>query len=337
MNQGAIITDLATHVPEAVLTNAMLAEETGKWSAEQIFEKTGVRERHIAAEGELASDLAAHAAQKLFDNGVVSPEEIDFLIFCTQAPDYILPTTACLLQQRLGLRRSCGAFDVNLGCSGFVYCLSLAKGLIESGQAGCILLLTGDTYSKFIHPKDASVRTLFGDGAAATLIRAGERGIGEFIFGTDGRGGRHLTVPAGGLRSPSTPETCVEVEDADGNVRSQENLYMNGREIFRFAITSVPKVVKGLFEKTGWSTEEIDYLVLHQGSRIMLDELVRKLKMPQEKVPYAFETIGNTVSSTIPFVLEDLVRNDRLRSGHRLFLVGFGVGYSWAGASLTWA
>jgi 3-oxoacyl-[acyl-carrier-protein] synthase-3 len=336
----AVIASLATHVPAGVLDNAALAARLGHWTEEEIFAKTGIRERHVAAPEECASDLAFAAARQLIDSGRLHPSAVDAVLFCTQAPDFLLPTTACLLQDRLGLRRDVVALDYNLGCSGYVVGLALAKGLIESGLARTVLLLTADTYSKFIHPLDRSVCTLFGDGAAATVLTASdhaEAGLGAFVFGTDGRGGDQLIVPTGGARRPRTPESAVPAADADGNWRAEDNLRMNGREIFRFAITTVPKAVADLLAKSGYTPETTDYLVLHQANRYMNEELIRKLRWPPEKAPLRLETLGNTVSSTIPFVLEELLATGRLTSGRRLLLVGFGVGYSWAGCALTWA
>lgn len=336
---NAVISAVVSHLPETVVTNQDLAARTGGYSAEEILAKTGIHERRIAAEDECASDLAVKAAEKLFAAGKATPDEIDYVLFCTQTPDYFVPTTACVIQDRLGLKKSCGAIDFNQGCSGHVIGLSLAKGLIESGQARCVLLLTGDTYSKLMHPQDRSVCMVFGDGAAATLVRAheGPGGLGGFTFGTDGRGGKHLIVPAGGLRRPRSPETAVAEQDADGNVRAAENLYMNGREIFRFAITTAPRSVRAALEKQAWNMEDLDYLVLHQPNRFMLDELAKRFKTTPETMPYVFEHCGNTVSSTVPIVLERLMEEDRLRPGMKLVLCGFGMGYSWASCGLEWA
>lgn len=336
----AVIQSLATHLPAAVLSNDDLAARLGVWTSAQILEKTGIRERRVAAPDETAADLAFAAARKLIDSGRLNPASVDALLFCTQAPDHFLPTTACLLQERLGLPRTILALDYNLGCSGYVAGLALAKGLIESGLARTVLLLTADTYSKFIHPQDRSVCTLFGDGAAATVLAASDApgaGLGAFLFGTDGRGGSQLIVPTGGARRPRTPESAVPATDADGNTRSADNLYMNGREIFRFAITTVPRTVTQLMEKAGLTPATVDHLVLHQANRFMMDELVRKMQWPPEKAPMRVENLGNTVSSTIPFVLEEMAADGRLTPGKRLLLVGFGVGYSWAGCDLTWA
>lgn len=333
---GARIAAVATHLPDRVLTNAQLAELYPAWPAEKILEKTGIRERRVAAADETAGDLAFQAAEKLFASGECAREDVDFLILCTQAPDYLLPTTACLLQDRLGLGRYVGALDVNLGCSGFVYGLALAAGLIAAGAARNVLLLTADTYSKFIHEGDKSVRTLFGDGAAATLVSAsGEGAVGPFVFGTDGAGGKDLIVEAGGFRTPRGIDTGTAVEDAQGNVRSREHLFMHGANVMNFSLREVPRTFTRLLELGGVDKAEVDHVVLHQANKFMLDALQRKLGLPAEKVPRLYEDVGNTVSSTVPFVLADLRRNGQMAPGKRIAMIGFGVGLSWAGALIV--
>jgi 3-oxoacyl-[acyl-carrier-protein] synthase-3 len=322
---------LASYLPEAVLANDALAALYPGWTAEKIFEKTGVRERRIAAPGETASDLAYQAALRLFEKSGVTPDQIDFLLFCTQAPDYVLPTSACLLQDRLGLPTTCGALDFNLGCSGFVYGLALAKGLIETGAARRVLLLTADTYSRFIHPLDKSVRTLFGDGAAATLIEAVEADramIGPFVFGTDGRGAPNLIVPTGGARRPPDAASAIEAEDESGNIRSADNLLMKGPEIVSFTLKAVPPAIERLLADAKLTMDDIDLFVFHQASAFILEKLRKKIGIPPERFAIKLETCGNTVSSTIPIALEDQLG---AQAGERLaMLVGFGVGYSWA-------
>jgi 3-oxoacyl-[acyl-carrier-protein] synthase-3 len=326
---------IATFLPETVLSNEELARVYPDWPAAKILEKTGIRERRIAAEGETAADLAFAAAVKLFDTGKVDRSEIDFVILCTQAPDYVLPTTACILQERLGLRRNIGAFDMNLGCSGFVYGLAVAGGLIEAGAARNVLLLTADTYSKFINPGDKSVRTLFGDGAAATLVSSSEGSeMGPFVFGTDGSGAEDLIVKAGGARMARSVQSSVETAEA-GNTRSADNLYMNGPRVMAFALREVPRTYKRLLELTGTTSDDLDFLVLHQGNGFMLDALQKKLGLSDQKVPRYYETVGNTVSSTIPFVLENIIRSGHMAAGERIMLIGFGVGLSWAGTVLV--
>lgn len=331
------IKDISVYTPENILTNSELSSVYPEWSEEKIFEKTGIKIRHIAAVDETAGDLAYKAAKQLFDNGVIRPEDVDFLILCTQAPDYFLPTTACILQKRLGLNTSVGALDVNLGCSGFVYGLSLAKGLIETGSAKCVLLLTADTYSKYIHPLDKSVRTLFGDAAAATLIVAEECEnsmqpfIGPFVFGTDGRGAKNLIVESGSARLSKSASTCVEVSDASGNTRTVDNLYMNGAEVMNFSLKEVPKAASELLEKAKISENEINFFVLHQANKFMLEALRKKMKIDSSKMPIFVEEYGNTVSSTIPIALYEMKKNSLIKPGVKMMLLGFGVGYSWAG------
>ena len=338
MVDTAKIADIAGHVPSQILSNEDLAALYPAWPADKILEKTGIRTRHIAAAGETAGDLALAAARQLFAQGKVRAEDVDFILLCTQAPDYILPTTACVLQHALGISTRAGALDVNLGCSGYVYCLSLAKGLIETGAATCVLLLTADTYSKVIHPLDKSVRTLFGDGASATaVVRSDDPApaIGPFVFGTDGGGAQHLIVPAGGFRQPRTAQTSIEVRDASDNVRSAEHLYMDGAEVMTFTLREVPRVVNTLLDKAGLAKDEIDYFVMHQANQFMLNALRKKLNVAPERVPICMEHVGNTVSSTIPLALECMRGDGRLALPKRLMLIGFGVGLSWAACLLS--
>lgn len=335
---SARIAAIATHVPDRVLSNADLAADFPDWPEEKIFDKTGIRERRIAAPNETALDLAVDACATLFDRRPDLRATIDFLILCTQAPDYILPTSACVLQDRIGLPTSIGALDVNLGCSGFVYGLSLAAGLIASGAAGSVLLVTADTYSKYINTHDKSVRTLFGDGAAATVITgdtAGTASIGPFVFGTDGSGADRLIVPAGGFRLPRSSETAVESGDRSGNVRSSNNLFMDGGAVLNFTLREVPRTFRRLLDKADLTPSDLSAVVLHQANKFMLDTLQKKLGLDDAIVPRYYETIGNTVSSTIPFVLENELDAGRLAPGSRIALIGFGVGLSWAAALVT--
>ena len=335
----ATVAAIEYHFPEHRLTNEQLAAEFPEWSVEKIEEKTGIAERRIAAEGECASDLGVAAARKLFDSGACSPADIDYILFCTQSPDHFLPTTACVMQQRLGIPTSAGALDFNLGCSGFVYGLGLAKALVETGQATNVLLVTAETYSKFIHPKDKSVRTLFGDAGAATLVRgvAGDDAfIGPFVYGTDGGGAKNLIVPTGGMRQRTGPPEEEATVDADGNLRAEANLYMNGPEIFTFTLRAVPKVVQELLARTGKGLGDIDLYVFHQANQFMLEHLRKKLKIPTDKFFVGMRHCGNTVSCTIPIALKQAAEEGRIQPGHLVMLVGFGVGYSWAATLIRW-
>jgi 3-oxoacyl-[acyl-carrier-protein] synthase III len=324
-------------LPEAVLDNEQLASEYEGWSAEKIYAKTGILERRIAAPGECASDLAMRAAQALIQDESLDPSSVDFLLYCTQTPDYILPTTACVLQHRLGLPTTCGAFDFNLGCSGYIYGLGLAKALIESGQASKILLLTADTYSKLLNQADKSVRTLFGDAATATLVVAREQEtlIGPFVYGTDGAGADNLIVPAGGMRRPAEPAAEL-LADGSGNARTVNDLYMNGAEIFNFTLRMVPAAVEQLLAKAGIGQDSVDLFVFHQANRFMLDHLQRKLGIPTAKFVFAMEQVGNTVSSSIPIALNQAEERGQLTPGALAMLVGFGVGYSWGATLIRW-
>ncbi len=336
----AFIRAIEYHLPETVLATAELAAQFPEWSVEKIDRKTGIAERHIAAPDECASDLAFAAARKLFASGF-DPSEIDALLLCTQSPDYFLPTTACLLQHRLGLPTRAFAMDFNQGCSGFVYGLGLAKGLIETGQAKRVLLLTAETYSKYIHPLDKSVRTIFGDAAAATLIEGRESGaealIGPFVWGTDGSGANHLMVPAGGARCPRSSETAAEIQDDSGNCRSRNNLFMDGAAVFEFTLRAVPEAFHQLLDRAGKTVDDIDLFVFHQANKYMLDTLRIALDLPKEKFYIAMRHCGNTVSSTIPIALSHALAEGRLEPGKTVMLAGFGVGLSWGSALIRWA
>lgn len=335
----AVVKAIEYALPDNVLTNEMLSQEFPEWTVEKIEDKTGITQRPVTVDGECASDLAVSAAEKLFASNVCSRDEVDYLLLCTQSPDYFLPTTACVLQDRLGLRTGAGALDFNLGCSGYVYGLGLAKGLIETGQARKVLLLTAETYSKFIHPADKSVRTLFGDAAAATLVCAADNdgeAIGPFVYGTDGKGANSLIVPSGGMRNPKKAETAEVLSDEHGNQRSADDLYMNGSEVFTFTLLAVPKAVKALLEKAGIVPDEVDLFVFHQANKFMLEALRKKAKIPVEKFYLAYEKIGNTVSSTIPIALKEAIKDKTLKPGMKVMLVGFGVGFSWGGVLLDW-
>jgi 3-oxoacyl-[acyl-carrier-protein] synthase III len=333
----AFVAAIRAALPDAVLGNEHLAAEYEGWPAEKIFAKTGIRARRIAAPDECASDLAVRAAQELMRHLELDPSRVDFLLYCTQTPDYFLPTTACMLQHRLGLPMSCGALDFNLGCSGYVYGLGLTKALIESGQARTVLLVTADTYTKFINPADRSVRTLFGDGAAATLIVAGEHDtlIGPFVYGTDGAGAGNLIVRTGGQRCAVVPNAEL-VPDESGNARTVNDLYMNGAEIFNFTLRVIPRVVEQLLDKAAIDQETVDLFVFHQANRFLLDHLRRKLGIPAERFVIALEQVGNTVSSSIPIALQQAQERGQLTPGALVMLVGFGVGYSWAATLIRW-
>jgi 3-oxoacyl-[acyl-carrier-protein] synthase III len=339
MKKIAKITAIEYYLPTLKLGNEQLAEEFDDWSAEKILEKTGISSRFLSAEHECASDLGYFAAQKLLNSGVILAGDIDYLIFCTQSPDYFLPATSCLVQNRLGLPNRCGAIDINQGCSGFVYSLGVAKALLETNQAKNILIITADTYSKFINKKDKSVRTIFGDAAAAILIQgviASSESIYGFCYGTDGSGAKNLVVPSGGMRTQRSLDSSIEKLDSSGNTRSDDNIFMDGAEIFAFTMKIVPETIKEILSSNNLELNDIDLFVFHQANKFMLDHLRKKLNVPEEKFYINFSDCGNTVSSTIPIALQRAMSQDVLKSGMKVCIMGFGVGYSWAGAIIDW-
>jgi len=322
----AAVGPIAVHLPEQVETNDDLQAEFPNWDLNLIYSKTGIAARHIAAPNETASDLGVAACEKLFEQHDIDPKSIDFLLFCTQTPDYPLPTTSCLMQDRLGLRTSVGAFDFNLGCSGFVYGLFAADGFIRTGAAKRILLVTSETYTKYIHPTDRSLRTIFGDGAAATLIEAGDTpSLRNFQFGTDGSGGDTLLVAKGGARA------------ADDAIKPRHRhrwpsaLYMDGPSLISFTVGAIPGLVDQILEEAHLSKDDIDLYLFHQATWKMLSQLQERLELNDDRLPIILKNYGNTVSSTIPILIDELRTAGRLRTNSQNMLVGFGVGWSWAG------
>jgi 3-oxoacyl-[acyl-carrier-protein] synthase III len=324
---GSKIKALGIYLPETVLTNEQLARDFGRWEPDKIESKLGIKERHLAAENETAGDLAYNAALKVLSG--YDKQKIDMLVLCTQSPDYFLPTTACVLQDRLKLRTDICAYDFNLGCSGFIYGLAMAKSFIKTGIASNVLLITSETYSKHIHPKDLALKTIFGDGAAATIIEnsAGEH-ILEFVLGTDGSGKDNLIVPNGCFRNAYDPLAAEHKTDSD-DIYTDNNLFMNGPEIFNFTIDAVPAAVEQCLKKNGMSLNDIDYFIFHQANKYIIGYLRKKLGIPPEKFHADMLLTGNTVSSTIPIAYSDALENGKIVPGNKVLLCGFGVGYSW--------
>ena len=320
------------YLPERIETNSDLSQSNPEWDMARIAGKTGIVSRHIAAADETAADLGYQAASRLLERALIPTSEIDYLIVCGQTPDHILPADACVLQHRLGLGKHIGAFDFHLGCSGFVCGLQLAKGLVESQAARNVLLIATETYSKLIHPQDRTVRALFGDGAAATLVGQSDDetpAIGPFVTGTDGSRADCLTVPSGGFRLPRSPETAIERTDSTGSIRSDDHLFMDGQAIFAFAINTIPQAITELLAKAGRSQAEVDWWVFHQANRFMLENLAICCAIPESQMIYAMEQTGNTVSASIPLAIEQARQAGKIQPGQTLALVGFGVGLSW--------
>lgn len=327
----ASIKAIAYALPDKVVTNEDLVREFPEWTVEKIAGKVGVEQRRVAAENETAADLAVNAAEKLFTEYGIDKTTIDFVLFCTQSPDYFLPTSACVIQHRLGLRTDIGALDFNLGCSGYVYGLSLAKGLIAANIAKNVLLLTGETYNKHIHPKDKGNRTIFGDAASATLIGTdGFAEIGEFSLGTDGNGAENLIVKKGGLRHQQHLNDIAF--DENGNMKSSDHLFMDGGEIFNFTSDAVPVLVDRVLDKNGLKLDDIQLFVFHQANKYMMNYLRKLIGIDPKNFYIYLENVGNTVSSTIPIALYHAQKENKLDGN--ILLAGFGVGYSWGGVTL---
>ena len=330
----AYIKAISYYLPEKVVTNEELVKEFPEWSVDKVAQKVGVDSRHLAAEDETAGDMAEKAARKLFDEYQINPKSIDFLMLCTQSPDYFLPSTACVLQNRLGIPTSAGAFDYNLGCSGCVYGIAMAKGLIAAGIAKNVLLLTSETYNKYLHPLDKSNRSIFGDGAAACLISTeGIAEIGDFVLGTDGRGANHLIVKTGASRQKVA--TKLSVEDDEGHIWYDDYLYMNGGAIFNFTLDAVPAMISQILDRNNIQKDDIDYYVFHQANRFMLSTIRKVCVLPKEKFYINLSETGNTVSSTVLIGLKDCLEKGIIKSGDKVMISGFGVGLSWGGTILS--
>lgn len=324
---GQKISKICLHLPECILSNEKLHNDFNNYEPDKIESKIGIRNRHVVSKEETALDLAFAASEKVLEG--YDRSKIDFLILCTQSPEFFLPTTACILQDKLGLATTAGSFDYNLGCSGFIYGLAICKGLISASIANNILLVMSETYTKHINEKDFANKSIFGDGAAATIIeKSNEEHIYDFVLGTDGKGMNNLIIPNGGTRNKYNPNAETKTDDS-GNSRTDNNLYMNGPEIFNFTIKAIPSLINQTLEKNNLKFNDIDYFIFHQANKYMLDYLRKKIKIPTEKFYSNMLETGNTVSATIPIALKDCIENGVVRSGDKVLLCGFGVGYSY--------
>lgn len=329
------IRDIACHLPERVLTNAELGRTFPQWDMKQVEQRAGVVERHVVSENETALDLAIAACETLLARRPGLREKVDGLIFCTQSEDYILPANSALLHRRLELSDKVFAFDFNLACSGYIYGLMIAEGLLSTGTCKNILLVTADTYSKYIHAEDRSARVLFGDGAAVSWLSGEGPGL-RLVGGKCETSGKHYAkfmIPAGGCRLPRTAETATVTADANGNRRSLENIKMDGMGVLTFVNTHVPPQLHGLLDSLNLGWDEIGLTIFHQASKMALDSLGRILKIPAEKTFSNLDRVGNTVSASIPMALRQAFDEGRVPPG-KVLLCGFGVGLSWGSCVL---
>ena len=297
---------------------------------ERIKKTIGLNERWVVSDGTTTADLCEDAARRLIKMASLQPNQIDAIICVTQTPDHFQPCNAAILHGRLDLPKNSAAFDINLGCSGWIVGLYVASLMIESGGCQKILLLAGDTLSKCVNARDRSVASLFGDAGSATLLEEGSC-RSWFSLHTNGKGAGFIKIPSGGFRSPSTAETKVERISEDGNIRSLENLAMNGGEVFNFSIFEEPSAIREILDFSGFAMEEIDYIVFHQANKYIIRNIARRLKLPAEKTPCStVERFGNQSSASIPATICAEISNVLRCSPTRLVLSGFGVGLSWA-------
>lgn len=316
---NAYIKHISYYLPSDKLSNEDIATQFPEWDSDKIIQKIGIKSRSITRKDQFTSDIATEAINNLCREHNIDKCDIDYLIVCTQSPDYFLPTTACIVQNKAGLSTNCAAIDINQGCSGYIYGLSLAKGLIVANIAKNVVLVTAEMYSKFIHSKDKGNRSIFGDASSATLISDnGMFRIGEFLLGSDGAGFENLIVRNGAVKNPK----IMNEEEPNDN-----NLFMNGPEIFNFTAKAIPDLISKVLEKNRESIDSVDNFIFHQANTFMLEYLRKKIKIPQNKFLIDMEEYGNTVSSTIPIALKN--RIDRLLEDNKILLAGFGVGYSW--------
>ncbi len=325
------------YTPAKVVTNDDLLREFPGMKIKEMTRLTGVTSRHVTGKDETSVDMGVKAAEKLFAEHNLSRETIDFVIFCSAGGDYITPASACLIQERLHLPENCGAVDINQGCTGYLYGLSLAEGLITSGSARNVLLINAEAITKMIHPLDKANRAIFGDAGAATWIHKGDGTFqSKFIFGTDGSKYDKIIIKHGRERFPLPEYKEEDVIDDKGNVRNPANFYMDGAEVFNFSVQKAPQVIRSLLKEHGLTADQIDRFVFHQANAIIVETIGKKAGLPAEKVVLEMEDTGNTVSATIPIALKKMEEKGLLKRGDILLLAGFGVGFSWAGTILEY-
>jgi 3-oxoacyl-[acyl-carrier-protein] synthase-3 len=317
------ITHLAYYLPKNSLTHSELCDRFGFEHMERTLTNTGIVNRRVTVNDEIASDLAYNAAQNLISQHNIDKSSIDFLIFASQMPDYLLPTTACILQDRLGLNVDIGAFDLNLGCSQFVYAHSVAYSLVKSGIAKKVLVLTADTPSRIIDPNDYSVVPLFGDGATAAIIEPVEDNYGfkAFKFGTNGKEFRSLIWKSSGLRNLAS---CQEPYST-----SPDFMSMDGQKVFLFTLKTVPASLKDFLAINSYSIEDIDFFCFHQASKMIVTSLEKKLNIPSSKINHVYQQIGNCGGSTVGISLCEGLKNSMIMPGSLVVMSAFGVGLSW--------
>lgn len=328
------IRGISACVPKDTINNQFDSIFTSEEEAKKFIDTTGIANRHSVLDRDLCtSDLCMEAANQLLANLKWDRSEIDCLIFVTQTPDYILPATSCILQHKLGLPNDCYAMDVSLGCSGWVYGLSVISSLLNSGTMKKGLLLAGDTTTVTKSARDKSTFPLFGDAGTATAVEfsPGSTGI-KFNFGTDGKGYDAIIIPDGGFRNFFSPESLFVSEVEEGIFKNRLQSILNGPAVFTFGIVKAPKSIKALLDYFGIDDTVVDYYVFHQANLIMNEKIRNKLKIPSEKVPYSLNEYGNTSSASIPLTICHRLKDQASSEKLTIMACAFGVGLSWASA-----
>lgn len=328
--KGVGLTAMAACVPSNKVFNKSLTSIMPEEEVEKMINSVGIRERRICDEDVFASDLCYKAAKQLMEDNYIEPESIDMLLFMSQASDFRIPATSCILQNRLGLSKKCAAMDLSLGCSGYVYALSCAMAYASMPGINRVLLLDGEAFSKIVNPKDKVNVPLYGDAGTATLIEKGDFPEALFILHTDGSGADAVKIPAG-MREKLTTESLIVKERENGNYRSDVEVYMDGMEVFNFAIRVVPKGVKEIIKEKGVEIDDVDFVVFHQSNRFMTDFFTKKLKISDAKIPYSIGNFGNTSSASVPLTIVSEL-HDKLSEEKNIIMCGFGAGLSWGTA-----
>lgn len=331
--QGVGIRAMSACVPKNIVYNKDLGYLIPEEEIEKTIQNIGVVERRVVDDDVCASDLAYKAAVQLMEDNQIDPATIDVLLFMSQTADYRIPATAPILQHRLGLSVDTLSLDLSLGCSGFVFALSTAFAYASMEGVNRVLLLDGETFSKIVNKRDKVDWPLYGDAATATLIEKGDFEPSTFILRSDGSG-KDSVIIRDGMRNKITPESCIEKEQEEGNIRSGLEVFMDGMAVFNFAMKRVPKSIKEMVEVTGTSMEDIDWLVFHQANKFMTDFFTKKLKFNPYKVPYCIQKYGNTSSTSVPLTIVSELHN-KLKDGDRVVMSGFGAGLSWGTASVV--
>jgi len=330
------ISAMSGAVPRNVIKNYEYTEFFTSEEVKEVVDKIGIVERRFTDENTCSSDLCYAAAEKLITDNNIDRSEIDLLVFISQTPDYRMPATSIILQNRLKLSSTTMAFDINLGCSAFIYGLSVVYGLMQTGSIRKALILDGETRSKVYSKKDRRTAFIFGDAGVAALIERNEKyGKSWFSFNSDGSREDLIKINAGGYRNPSSPDTLAEkVVDEYGNIRSDEQGYMNGGDVFNFVIREIPQDFKRIFEYAGIEKDAVDYFVFHQANSFINSYLAKKLKLDADKLPSTLEKFGNTSSVSVPLTIVSELK-DKLDSQKTLLLSAFGVGMTWASAIIN--